>query len=195
MAASQAAALTDAQLVQGVLAGEEDRFDELYRRHERGLIYVAWRITGNARAAREVVLATMEAAREHLGEYNPSKASIKTWLHRSCRNRAFNFKRDAGRRAHRTCSLEEVEETRLPSSPGPAQDHARRVRCARVREAVRRLPAAQREVVELVWYEGLSRREAAARLGRPLGGIRHALVRAHARLRLELADLLTGERG
>ncbi|MBN2537789.1 sigma-70 family RNA polymerase sigma factor [candidate division WOR-3 bacterium] len=189
MAKTGPSALTDAQLVQGVLHGKDDWYEAVYLRYEPELLSLAWRITRDSYDARVVVLETMEAVCEHLAGFDPATASFRTWVHRICANRARDCVRARSRRARRSCSLDALPETREPTGSGPAEEYARRELGARVRAAVDRLPPAQREVVRLFWFAGYSQDEIAGRLGRTPAGVRHALVRARARLRQELAGL------
>jgi RNA polymerase sigma-70 factor (ECF subfamily) len=56
----------------------------------------------------------------------------------------------------------------------------------RVREALRSLPDAQRTLVELAFFEGLSCSELAQRCELPVGTVKSRLARALGKLREEL---------
>ncbi len=58
---------------------------------------------------------------------------------------------------------------------------------SRVQTALRRLPHAQRETIELAYYGGFSQSELAERLGAPLGTIKSRMFAGLARL-AELLD-------
>jgi RNA polymerase sigma-70 factor (ECF subfamily) len=55
-----------------------------------------------------------------------------------------------------------------------------------VRAALERLPAKEYSVVRLMYFEGLTQPEIAARLGVPLGTVKTRAARAHHRLRVVL---------
>jgi len=58
----------------------------------------------------------------------------------------------------------------------------------RVREALRALPEAQREAMELAYFEGLTQSEIAKRTGDPLGTVKTRLRTALASLKAELGE-------
>lgn len=66
--------------------------------------------------------------------------------------------------------------------PGQSVDHAR------VRHAVRDLPEAQRQVLELAYFEGLSASEIAERLTIPIGTVKSRTAAGMTKLRAALHD-------
>jgi RNA polymerase sigma-70 factor (ECF subfamily) len=59
---------------------------------------------------------------------------------------------------------------------------------SRVRAALQSLPEAQRQAMELAYFEGLTQSEIAKRTGDPLGTVKTRLRTALASLRAELGE-------
>ena len=63
-----------------------------------------------------------------------------------------------------------------------------RLQRERVQEALRHLPDAQREALELAYYGGFSQSELAERLGQPLGTIKSRMFTGLVRMREQLGE-------
>ena len=132
-------------------------------------------------------LRTVAAAAGRL-EYDPRRGSPEAWLLMRARTRAIDRLRSM-RRRDRTFVMGTDESMAQPTGT-PDHDPGTAVDRGLVQSALEQLPPAQRWVIELAFFEGLTQSEIAARLGEPLG-----TVKTRARLGLEqLRGVLRGER-
>lgn len=174
--------------------GDRRALAALYDRFAARLFGLALRVTGERTDAEDVVAEAFAQCWRQAGSYHPDRGSVTAWLVTITRTRAL----DAVRR--RTRQLRLVEAAGEDPGPvalgtGPAATDAgveSDERRERVRVAITALPDAQREVLELAYFDGLSQREIADRLGAPLGTIKTRARLALARLREALAPLAPG---
>lgn len=108
---------------------------------------------------------------------------------------AAHVRDDALRRAvpaERDEALGAAEADAARERAGPGADVAlfRRTRAERVREALDALPEAQRAIVHLHRFEGMTFAEIAGALGATEGAVKLRAFRAYGRLRAALADLV-----
>ena len=117
-------------------------------------------------------------ARPH--RYDPAAGTLRTYVTVLARHRAVDLVRSELRRVAR----QERSHRLRPASPAAGLDDELMAAetVSLVRAAVRRLPASQRQVVELAYFEGLTYREVAHAIDIPEGT-------AKSRLRLALAKL------
>jgi RNA polymerase sigma factor (sigma-70 family) len=113
--------------------------------------------------------------------FDPSRASVATWVFTIARNRRI----DALRKARRP------EPEDLPWGPEaePEQSDALELRreTARLGEALRQLPDKQRALIERAYFGDLSHTEIAAETGLPLGTIKSRIRLALERLRHQMS--------
>ena len=158
--------VTDQELLARAREGDDRAFDEVYRRVRPGAIAVATQICGRA-AAEDAVQSAFLSAWTAVGRYRPERGTARSWLLSIARNRAIDVLREQGRRAPTT----ELEFE--PEDPERTEVLVARAEMTRdVRRALLRLPADQREVLELAYYSELSQAEIASTLQVPLGTVK-----------------------
>lgn len=136
-------------------------FVRVYRATSRKLYGIIVRILGRGDLTDEILQEVYLKVWQRAGEFDPLRASPITWLATIARNRAL----DEGRR-RQMGSLDDVPGLlELPSDEDIAGDHADRDQVARLRQFLAALEPERRRVIELVYFEGLSREAAAERVG------------------------------
>jgi RNA polymerase sigma-70 factor, ECF subfamily len=177
-------AASDASLVERIPqdeSGEELR--ELYRRYAGELFGFACNALGDREVAEGVVQDFFSRLWRHADEYDPDKASVRTWLYAIARNRIV----DARRRASVRPGLVPADEERAAEELDHELEQA--VLRWQIAAALARLSVEHREVIRLSHWGGLSLREIAERKGIPLGTAKSRAYYALQSLRLILDEM------
>jgi RNA polymerase sigma factor (sigma-70 family) len=169
-------ALSDRELLrQFAEEGNQDAFAALVRRHSGLVLGVCRRAFLSPQDAEDACQATfLLLARKARGQ--PWEPSVANWLHATARRVAGNARQAAQRREKRegrAAVLETVE---------PADQLTARELLAALDEELGRLPARYREPLVLCYLEGLTRDEAARRLGVPGATLKSQLERGRKKL-------------
>ena len=187
------AALEDAVLLQRVGAGDEEAIEALYERYGGSCYRLARRILDDAQLAEDVVQQVFLALWQGSG-YDPRRGAVSTWLLSVTHHKAVDVVRREGTRRRRTTSDQTLLD-RASAGPGPEDESWARWRAERTRDALRSLPAEQREVLLLAYYGGYTQREIADMTGLPLGTVKSRTLGAMRRMRGRLAGLDESEQG
>ncbi len=151
-------------------AGEQTALAELYDHYAGTLYALAYRITGNAADAEEVVLDAFTQAWRQAQRYDPARGSVAAWLVTIARSRALDRRRQQPRASWPAQPWAALPFTEAAEDPEAATAQAEQA--ANLRVLLNRLPAQQRQVLVLAYYQGLSQHEIAAHLGEPLGTVK-----------------------
>jgi RNA polymerase sigma-70 factor, ECF subfamily len=160
-----------------------DDLRELYRRYSAELFGFAYNALGDRGLAEEVVQDVFARAWRAARDYDPRRASVRTWLYSIARNRVV----DARRRAAVRPGLAAANAPESPAEVDEALEQA--VLRWQVAAALARLSPEHREVIRLAHYGGLSLREIAERKGIPLGTVKSRTSYALRSLRLILDEM------
>ena len=147
------------------------------------LYTAAVRICGNETDAEDLVFRTFDHAVRKIDQYD-MRAAFFSWLYAIM----FNFWRMDMRRkgANALVFGGEIPETEDPR-PDPAEELAAQSDRESVRAAIAELPAPQRAVVVLRYYEDMSMEQMASILDIPIGTVKHRLFMAKRELAAKLA--------
>ena len=168
---------TDRSLVAAVASGDEAAMRTLVERHGPAVLAAARRVLADGGRADEAAQDTFLVLWRKPGSYDPSRGGLRSWLCAVARRRAVDVVRK-----------EEVHDRyRVHLAPPETIDDGDRiVERAGVMAELARLSPLQREAIFLAYYEGLTYREVARRLGIPEGTAKTRLRDGLARLRAGL---------
>ena len=176
---------TDAELLSLAAWGADSAFAELYGRYGRSLYNTALRSLANTEDAAEVLQETFLYAWTRAEKYDSSRAAVSTWLGMILRSRCIDrMRRREHQRKMKTSVEQQTQDTHC--EPRGFDRVASRERNHTLGEAMERLPEAQKEVLELAFFRGLTHREIAAKVGVPIGTIKTRSVLAMRKLHLDL---------
>lgn len=146
----------DAALVARAQRGDRTAFEQLVRRHQRGLWHLARRYTRSDADAADVTQQAFVRAYQALSGFR-GEASVRSWLYRIAINLSLNSVRDRGRE-----QPSEIADDALTVAAVGASGLERERRTAALRTAIAGLPPKQKLVLELRVFDELSFREVAA---------------------------------
>jgi RNA polymerase sigma factor (sigma-70 family) len=174
----------DRELVQRIGRGDQDAFRGLFGRYAPSAMALARRVARQPFLAEEIVQEAFLAVWRNPSGYDQQRGSVRAWLMGMVHHRAVDAVRreeSQRRRAEESMVWDPVV------SPDPADDVADQVDLPEERKAVRAalegLPAEQREVIELMYFGGLSQSTISERLGLPLGTVKSRTLLGMRRLR------------
>jgi RNA polymerase sigma factor (sigma-70 family) len=170
--------VTDEELLALVARSDDRALAELYDRFGGIAFGLALRILRDEALAQDAVQEAFLAVWRSAAGFLPERARPSTWILTLVHRRAVDLVRREQRRR-----TEPLEPELHPASEGSDDEAAVRFHRRVVQEALGRLPADQREAIELAYYGGLTQSEVAERLGQPLGTIKSRTFAGLTRLR------------
>ena len=159
----------DAGLVAEIAAGSRAALHTAYRRYGGRVLSTARGVLRDEALAEDITQEVMLRLWRRPDRFDPSRGSLTTVLIRDAHGRAVDLLRSELSRRTRE---ERDQERSSVDEAGPEHEVWERIRSAEVSAALRSLPERERAAVVLAYYEGLSYREVAERLGEPEGTVK-----------------------
>lgn len=177
---------SDFELVMQVREHSRRALEILYARYSGKAMGLAFQILHDRDLADEVVVDAFWRVWQRADQFEVTRGSFSSWLYGIVRHLAIDELRR--REARPVPGTDEQLELVSLADDTDARDVtelvARNFQADTVHHALRTLPDAQRQVLELAYFEGLTRKEISRKLGQPIGTI-------HTRARLGLDKLRT----
>jgi RNA polymerase sigma-70 factor (ECF subfamily) len=178
---------TGEDLIRGLLRAEEPACAALCRRFGPALHgFAAAQLAGDNELAEEVVIRALADAARNIGQFNPEKSSLATWLYGIVRRQIQGELRKQKRRS----SVPPSAQVSLEAAAEIASDHDTSADTLSQLEAQRKvaelaavLSEAEMEVLNLHYVEEFSLKEIAKIIGRSEGAVESLLHRAKQKAR------------
>lgn len=177
-----AEALDDRELMKRIGDKDSAALEWLYDRYEKTVYSFAYRIVQDAMAAEEVVQELFLRVWTHSERFDEAQGRLTTWMFALTRNIAVDMLRRKSVRDRST----PVEDTTLHSIADELADTAVEVEVMsegqHMREILAELSRDQKQVIDSIYYGGMTQQEVAARYNIPLGTVK-------SRVRLALKQM------
>jgi len=153
----------------------------------------AYRLLGERGIAEDVVQEAFLNIWRQGAAYDAGRGSVRTWILTIVHHRAIDQVRSM--RTRNRADTEIKDALPLPSPEDTWASVSQTLETERVRLALAHLPPEQRQVVDLVYYGGLTHQQIAEHVGVPLGTVKGRLRLATEKLRhlLRASDPLEEE--
>ena len=168
-------------LLQQIVAGDREAFRRFYDLHAALVFTFAVRMLGSQAEAEDLLQEVFLQVWRQAQSYSPERGSPEAWLITMTRSRAIDKLRSLRRRGASPLP---------PDQPGRHAEGMRVEPPTQASEAkltlqgvLTKLPEAQRTVLELAYFDGLTQSEIAAHLREPLGTVKTRIRAGLERLR------------
>lgn len=180
---------TDLEIFFAIQAQQVKALDLLYDRYGRLVYSTAIQILNNVEEAEEVTQETFLRLWQRSEIYQPNRGSLSGFLITLTRSRAIDRVRSRKSSQQKLQRIQTFSDCVLDYNP-PLEFVTVQERSNLVREALKQLSPADRQILETAYYEGLSQSEIAKRDGIPLGTVKSRARQALKKLRTILNHLI-----
>jgi RNA polymerase sigma-70 factor, ECF subfamily len=155
----------EAALIARIRAGDETAMADLYDLYSNIVYGVALRVLGNTSAAEDVLQEVFLQLWRNPQAFDADRGRLPAWLAVIARNRAIDHLR-------KRPPEDDIEDLSISTGVNMESATAQRQAVEKIRGVLAQLPAEQRRVLEMAFFEGMTHTEIAGKTGEPLGTIK-----------------------
>ena len=176
--------------IDGILSGDKAALGTVYDMYGKVVYSVSLKILGHPADAEEATQDAFLSLWENAASLSGKPEKMVPWLVRVVRNRSIDKLRKLNRRPPSSQAIETPEQRVVDSSHAEKSTALDALlgaeRADHIRKALDLLPAEQKTVIEMAYYQGFSQSEIAEELKESLGTVKSRTRYALTRLRKEL---------
>ena len=171
----------DQNMITAIQNGNRDAFAELYDQHNAWLFAVAYRILQNHSDAEDLLHDVFIEIWKKAASYKAERGTVRSWLAVKIRSRALDRLRALKRvRKHI------IDQAYLDIEPVSKSTETEITNHILAKRLLEKLSLAQRNIIELSYFQGFTCHEIANHCQMPLGTVKSGLQRSIQVLRREL---------
>jgi len=174
---------TDSELVTMCLNGDHEAFSELVARYKRLIYSVACKFSKDSEEVDDMAQEAFIKIYRSLSRYN-DQYKFSTWSVKVATNVCLDHVR---RKKLNMISLDEIENFSCGCANSPEEHYLRKEKSQVLRDAIDGLPEIYRVPIVLYHQKGMSYKEIAEYLGKPMSIIKNRIFRARHALRENLS--------
>ena len=179
--------LRDDQLITLIAHGEKDALEAFYTRYASRVFSLARYMLRDPVLAEEVSQDIFLNLWLKAGTYNPQRGTPRAWFMTVAHHRVIDVIKSRKRSSQSTDQVaHELLDLHPSSQPGTEEEAFRNLARDHIFKALDTLPAEQREVIVLAYFEGYSQSEIADILGQPLGTVKTRVRLGMQKLRVAI---------
>jgi RNA polymerase sigma-70 factor, ECF subfamily len=174
-------ALGDERIMQELQTGNTDAFAVIFKRYHRLVHVTALHILRDASEAEDLTQSVFLEVYRKTGQFDVRRGTLKVWLLQYAYSRSINRRNYLlVRHAYHGAEVNAIDEEAGLWSPTRLQfQETRRLAI----EALEALPDAQKQTIEMFFFQGLNFKEIAQRRNEKFSNVRHHYYRGLERLR------------
>jgi len=170
MSYADLSALDDQLLMRHLQSGNTDAFAVIFKRYHRLVHVTALRMLRDAAEAEDLTQSIFLEFYRKSGQFDAARGTLKVWLLQYAYSRGTNRRNYLlVRRLYNKADLSAIEEAASFWSPRLQPQESSRLAA----EALESLPEAQRQTIEMFFFQGLDFQEIARRRNEKFSNVRH----------------------
>ena len=180
------------ELMARIVQRDDRALEELYERFSKVIYSVIVSIVKKKEDAEEILCEIFFQVWEKAPSYDLGKGSVYTWLLTLARNRAIDKIRSKSYKNQKQedSDIDEMDVFSNPDSGNQLDNVVLAERAESVKLALAKIPADQRQVLEVAYFEGYTQSQIAERLNLPVGTVKTRMRSGMKALQDLLKDLL-----
>jgi RNA polymerase sigma-70 factor (ECF subfamily) len=179
---------SDRDLVRRVAEGDEEAFRDLFRRYGSVAKALALKIIRQPFLAEEITQEAFLALWRRPRAYREDRGSVRAWLMSTVHHRAVDLIRREEAQRRRAEEMDPTDAVEEDIGETFVEEAAFEERRAAAVAALGGLPPEQRQVLEMMYFEGKSQSKVAGELGLPLGTVKSRTLLGMRRLRSAIVE-------